>query len=118
MKPATWHWFALADPEEEPRPLFAFAGIWRRHQGPIKKDGPSVTLDVFSFVTTTPNALVATVNHERMPVLLATEVEHETWLNGGVGEALALVKPFPPERMRIVQTGYDKRDRLEGADTT
>jgi hypothetical protein len=26
--------------------LFAFAGIWRRHQGPIKKDGPSVALDV------------------------------------------------------------------------
>jgi putative SOS response-associated peptidase YedK len=54
-----------------------FAGIWRRHQGPIKKDGPSVTLDVFSFMATTPNALVATVNHEMMPVLLAKEAEHE-----------------------------------------
>jgi putative SOS response-associated peptidase YedK len=71
-------------------------------------------LGVFSFMTTTPNALVATVNHERMPVLLATEDDHEAWLNGRVEEALALVKPFPPERMRIVQTGYDKRDRLEG----
>jgi hypothetical protein len=48
MKSSTWNWLALADPEE-PRPLFAFAGIWRRHQGPIEKDGPSVTLDVFSF---------------------------------------------------------------------
>ncbi len=52
----------------EPRPLFAFAGIWRRHQGPIKKDDPAVVIDVFSFMTTAPNALVATVNHERMPV--------------------------------------------------
>ena len=86
LKPATWDWFTLADPEE-PRPLFAFAGIWLRHQGPIKKDGPSITLDVFSFMTTTPNALETTVNHERMPVLLATEDDHEAWLNGSVEEA-------------------------------
>lgn len=112
VKPATWNWFAL-NSGDEPRPLFAFAGIWRTHQGPIKKDGPSVTLDVFSFMTTTPNALVATVNHERMPVLLATEDEHDVWLNGSVEEALSLVKPFPPDRMRMVQSGYDKRDRLE-----
>ena len=48
-----------------------------------------------------------------MPVLLVTEDDHEAWLNGSVEEALALVKPFPPDRMRIVQTGYDKRDRLK-----
>ncbi len=42
---------------------------WRRHIGPIKKDGPSVELDVYSFMTTTLNALVGTINHERMPVL-------------------------------------------------
>jgi putative SOS response-associated peptidase YedK len=114
VKPASWNWFALADPEE-PRPLFAFAGIWRRHQGPIKKDGPSVTLDVFSFMTTTPNELVATINHERMPVLLATPDDHEMWLNGRVEEALTLVKPFPTDGMRIVQTGCDKRNWLDGA---
>ena len=68
VTPATWHWFALNG--EEPRPLFAFAGIWRRHVGPIKKDGPPVELDVYSFMTTTPNELVGTINHERMPVLL------------------------------------------------
>ncbi len=65
-------------------------------------------------MTTLPNELVATVNHERMPVLLTTEEDHETWLNGSVGDALGLVKPYPPEGMRIVQTGYDKRDRLSG----
>ena len=65
-------------------------------------------------MTTMPNALVATVNHERMPVLLASEDDHEAWLKGSVEEALALVKPFPPENIRIVQTGYDKRDRLDG----
>lgn len=45
--PATWHWFALKG--EEPRPLFAFAGIWRRWQGPIRKDGPPLNLEVYSF---------------------------------------------------------------------
>lgn len=56
---------------------------------------------------------MATVNHERMPALLTTADEHEAWLNGSVEQAVALVKPIPPERMRIVQTGYDKRDRLD-----
>jgi len=27
VKPATWHWFAIKG--DDPRPLFAFAGIWR-----------------------------------------------------------------------------------------
>jgi putative SOS response-associated peptidase YedK len=33
VKPATWNWFALNGDDQ--RPLFAFAGIWRTHQGPI-----------------------------------------------------------------------------------
>ena len=36
VKPATWRWFALKD-EGDHRPLFAFPGIWRRYQGPVKK---------------------------------------------------------------------------------
>lgn len=71
--PAEWVWFALKD--DDPRPLFAFAGIWRHHHGPIKKDGPSVQLDVYSFMTTLPNELTGSINHERSPVLLSGE-EH------------------------------------------
>ncbi len=111
VKPATWNWFALAD-ETDPRPLFAFAGLWRVWNGPVKKDGPPVALDVFSFMTTTPNALVGTVNHERMPVLLATAEMQDQWMNGTLAEATALLKPYPPERMRLVQTGYEKMDLL------
>jgi putative SOS response-associated peptidase YedK len=33
------------------------------------------------FVTATPNSLVVTINHERMPVLLTREEEFETWLH-------------------------------------
>jgi putative SOS response-associated peptidase YedK len=66
VKPATWHWFAIAG--KDARPLFAFPGIWRRYSGPLKKDGPAVEIETYSFLTTTPNPLVATINHERMPV--------------------------------------------------
>ncbi len=112
VKPATWHWFALGTGDEIERPLFAFAGIWRRWNGPLKKDGPAVEVDVFSFMTTLPNALVSTINHERMPVLLDTPESHETWLHGTAEEAFALALSYPPDRMRIVQEGFDKRDRL------
>lgn len=68
----------------EPRPLFAFAGLWRRHVGSI--------------------------NHERMPVLLSTEAEFETWITRTPNEAFALVGEHPPDKMRMVQSGFEKRD--------
>lgn len=106
--PATWHWFALHG--NEPRPLFAFAGIWRRWYGPIKKDGPAVELDTYSFMTTTPNALTASINHERSPVLLTTDAARETWLRGSAAEAFALARPSPAEGMQIVKEGFEKMD--------
>jgi putative SOS response-associated peptidase YedK len=45
--------------------------------------------------TVSANALVATVNHERMPVLLASEDDHEAWLNGSVEEALSFGEALP-----------------------
>ena len=112
-KPATWHWFALNGKVE--RPLFAFPGIWRRHQGPVKKDGPNVDLEVFAFMTTLPNELTASINHERMPVLLSTDEECDTWLTGSAKEAFALASSFPAELMRIVQSGADREDLLNAA---
>jgi putative SOS response-associated peptidase YedK len=74
-KPAIWHWFALSQ-EREP---FAFAGIWRSYKGPVRKDGETVEIDTFSFMTTTPNELVATVHPSRMPVMLVGEEAHDRW---------------------------------------
>lgn len=108
VKPATWHWFALRG--AEPRPLFAFAGLWRTYKGPIKKDGPTVDLHVYSFMTTLPNALTASINHERSPVLLTTAAEQDTWLTGTTDEAFALVRPLAAEKLAIVQEGFDKKD--------
>ena len=92
--------------------MFAFAGVWRRHRGPIKKDGPVVELDVYAFMTTTPNPLAATVNHERMPVLLTRQEEFGRWMHGTPDAAMALAQEYPADQMQIVQTGYEKEDQL------
>jgi putative SOS response-associated peptidase YedK len=110
VKPATWYWFAING--DDPRPLFAFPGLWRRYSGPLKKDGPQVELDVFSIMTTTPNELTASINHERMPVLLTTGCDFDTWMHGKPDEAFALCRSYPVDQMRIVGAGTQKRDEI------
>jgi putative SOS response-associated peptidase YedK len=112
-KPATWHWFAVNGDEQ--RPLFAFPGVWTRYRGPLKKDGPNVDQEVFAFMTTEPNALTASINHERMPVLISDPTHFETWLSGSTEDAFKLARSYAAEQMRIVQSGADREDRLERA---
>ena len=108
-KPAIWHWFAL----NEERPLFAFAGIWRTYKGPLKKGGEKVEIDVHAFLTTTPNELVATIHPKRMPMMLTTNNEYETWLNGTPDEARVVVHSYPTDQMKIVQSSTE-RVELQG----
>jgi putative SOS response-associated peptidase YedK len=114
-KPAKWHWFAVNGDEQ--RPLFAFPGIWTRYRGPIKKDGAPVDQEVFAFMTTEPNALTASINHERMPVLI-TNPDFDTWLSAPTADAFKLARSYAAEQMRIVQSGADREDLLgaRGAD--
>ena len=63
-----------------------------------------------TLLTTTPNPLVGTIKHERMPVLLTKPEELEQWLRGTPGEALELAREYPPEPMRIAREGLDKED--------
>jgi putative SOS response-associated peptidase YedK len=63
-------------------------------------------------MTTEPNELTRTINHERMPVLLSGEDQFDTWLSGSKDEAFALAKSFDPAKMRIVQSGTTKEDLL------
>lgn len=106
--PAVWHWFALNG--EWAIPLFAFAAIWRSFHGPLKKNRESVDVDVFAFLNTTPNELVATVHPSRMPVLMADEAAYRTWLSGSPDEAFELVRPFPADQMKIVKSGSERSD--------
>lgn len=105
-KPAIWHWFALSQ-EREP---FAFAGIWRSYKGPVRKDGEKVEIDTFSFMTTKPNELVATVHPSRMPVMLVGEEAQDKWLIGSQDDALGLVSSYPADQMMIVQASPEKKD--------
>jgi putative SOS response-associated peptidase YedK len=109
-KPATWHWFALDGGED--RPLFCFPGVWTRYRGPLKKNGETVEQDVFAFMTTEPNTLTASINHERMPVLLSDPADFETWLSGSTEDAFKLARSYAAEQMRIVQSGSERKDLL------
>lgn len=76
--------------------LFAFAGIWDGW-----KDASGNWIKSCSILTTTPNALTATV-HDRMPVILDPD-SYDLWLDPGMNnvvEVSNLLKPFEAERMR------------------
>ena len=52
--------------------------MWTRYKGPLKKNGDTVEQAVFAFMTTEPNELTSSINHERMPVLLTDPADFET----------------------------------------
>jgi len=66
-------------------------------------------------MTTEPNALTASINHERMPVLLSNPADFETWLTGSTEEAFKLARSYAAQEMRIVQSGSERKDLLEAA---
>lgn len=109
-KPATWYWFAVNG--EDQRPVFASPGVWTRYRGPLRKGGENVDQEVFAFMTTEPNALTASINHERMPVLVTDPADFDTWLTAPVDEAFRLARSYAAEQMRIVQSGSEKQDNL------
>jgi putative SOS response-associated peptidase YedK len=50
------------------------------------------------------------IHAKAMPVLLTTEHEFDTWLNGPVTDAIASQRPLPNELLRFVAKG-EKSDR-------
>ena len=97
-QPKRPHWFALG-PE---RPLFAFAGIWRRWRG--RRKGVEGEHLLFAFLTTEANDLVRPVHARAMPVILIGE-ECDLWLEADRPTALALQRPSPPGRLQLVASG-------------
>ncbi len=71
---------------------------------------PERRLAVSLILVTTPNKLTASINHERMPVLLTSEVEWAMWLHGTPEAAFTLCRPYAADRMRGVGSGLEKRD--------
>ena len=76
--------------------VFAFAGLWDRW-----KDASGKTIETFSILTTTPNALTVEV-HDRMPVILPPE-SYELWLDPGFSnlkEIIEMLKPYEAGLMK------------------
>jgi len=101
--PPTVTWFA----QNAERDLFCFAGVWMPWTGKrgTKANPAEGDHHLFSFLTTSPNAVVGPVHPKAMPVCLLTEEDRETWLNAPLSEALALQRPAPDSAIRIVATG-------------
>src|ERR1700677_2017107 len=94
-------WFAL----DESRPLAFFAGIWTRWTSVRKVREGETTNDLFAFLTTEPNAIVAPIHPKAMPVILTRTDEIDAWLAGPTVEALKLQRPLPDDALRIVARG-------------
>jgi putative SOS response-associated peptidase YedK len=94
-------WFAFDDD----RPLAFFAGIWTRWTSVRKVKEGETTNDLFAFLTTEPNAVVAPIHPKAMPVILTTADEIDTWMNAPTEIAMQLQRPLPDAALRIVARG-------------
>ncbi len=90
---------------------FYFAGVWA--------DDPDKKGRGFAIVTTKPNALIAALPHDRMPVILSAEGPH-TWIGAEpmvADRVLAHCVPYPGEMVRVDQPPPEKpirkKDRHE-----
>ncbi|MBA3325277.1 MAG: SOS response-associated peptidase [Rhodobacteraceae bacterium] len=103
-------WFAA----DASRPLMFFAGIWTRWTSVRKLKEGETTNDLYAFLTTGPNAVVAPIHPKAMPVILRTEEEAERWLSAPAAEALAMQRPLPDDALRIVARGDGTGDVSAG----
>jgi len=98
-------WFALS----EDRPVFAFTGLWTSWSGGHRGFRPAVVEgghQLFGFLTTDVNSIVAAIHPKAMPVILALQEEVDQWLSAKPADALKLRRPLPDHALRIVASGY------------
>ena len=82
-----------------------FAGIWTSWTSVRKAKEGEITADLFGFLTSAPNAEVAKVHPQAMPVVLTTKDECDLWMRGDWESARKLQRPLPDGSLRIVASG-------------
>lgn len=99
------HWF---EPQIQPPMIACFAGFWQpwrgerlqRLAGQKRRVRQMAAWELFGFLTTTANAIVAPV-HDAMPVILTEPEQMLRWLGGGI-DSLSLQAPLPETQLRKV----------------
>ncbi|TCV68711.1 SOS response associated peptidase (SRAP) [Neorhizobium sp. S3-V5DH] len=80
-----------------------FAGLWVRNWQCVRKVKEGlITCDLFAFLTTEPNSIVAPIHPKAMPVILKTEEEVEAWLTAPWEEAKTLQRPLPDDQLVLL----------------
>ncbi len=92
-------WFAGNTDE----PLMFFAGLWVPQWRSVRKvkEG-EITVDLYGFLTTEPNGIVAPIHQKAMPAILRNQDEVETWLIAPWEEAKALQRPLPDDELVLL----------------
>jgi putative SOS response-associated peptidase YedK len=65
--------------------------------------------ELFGFLRTEANAIVAPIHAKAMPVIRRSQEEADRWLETDTPDALALQRPLPDDALRIVAKG-EKED--------
>lgn len=92
-------WFA----RNQDRPLMFFAGFWTPWKGVRKVRDGEREYELYGFLTTSPNEIVAPIHFKAMPAILTTPDEVDLWLTGSWDEVRHLQRPLPGNMLVIVE---------------
>jgi putative SOS response-associated peptidase YedK len=88
-----------------------FAGIWVPQWQSVRKIKEGlITADLFGFLTTEPNAVVAPIHQKAMPAILTDQQEIEAWLTAPWEEASKLQRPLRNDQLVILPTAEVSAD--------
>ncbi|WP_439154259.1 SOS response-associated peptidase [Yoonia sp.] len=92
-------WFALDDSQ----PLAFFAGIWTNWTSVRKVKEGQTNDDLFGFLTTDANGVVAPIHPKAMPVILISPEAIKMWLTAPREQALRLQRPLPDRMLTLAE---------------